>query len=382
MVFMGGTLRLSDRESFSNPDRSAELFLALPERAAKSLSRPRVSPPTTSDGRCLPRVAIAMPCAVSRVRVWAEYNVRVTAVGPETSEAVSPERWARSAAAARPRGRRGPGCWLGAVLAVAAAFGLGGCGGRDRPQAGAAARAKAPRARRAPRTDPAAIAARANVPVLCWHQIRPTSIDGADARPYIVSPRRLAAQLDALDRAGFTPVSGDALASHVVRGTPLPPKPVLLTFDDGSAGQYTRALPILRRHHFVATFFVMTVVLDKPGWLSSGEVRALDRAGMTIGAHTWDHRPVPQYTDADWSRQLIEPRDELAGIVGHPVRLFAYPFGLWSIGAFAHLRGAGFIAAFQLADKLDRADARWTLRRIIVPSMTGAQLLRAIRQDF
>jgi peptidoglycan/xylan/chitin deacetylase (PgdA/CDA1 family) len=98
----------------------------------------------------------------------------------------------------------------------------------------------------------------------------------------------------------------------------LPHKPVLLTFDDGSAGQYTRALPLLRRHHFVATFFVMTVALDKPGWLSRAEVRALDHAGMTIAAHTWDHHPVTQYTAADWPRQLIEPRDELAGIVGHP----------------------------------------------------------------
>jgi peptidoglycan/xylan/chitin deacetylase (PgdA/CDA1 family) len=125
------------------------------------------------------------------------------------------------------------------------------------------------------------------VPVLCWHQIRaPTSADGADARPYIVSPRRLPEQLDALNRAGFTPVGGEALASHVLRGTRLPPKPVLLTFDDGFASQYTRALPILRRHHFVATFFVMTVVPDKPGWLSRREVRALDHAGMRPSPRT------------------------------------------------------------------------------------------------
>jgi peptidoglycan/xylan/chitin deacetylase (PgdA/CDA1 family) len=275
------------------------------------------------------------------------------------------------------------GRWARLVLAGAVAFAAGGCAGRDPARSGPVAPEKAHRAPRAPRTDPPAVAARANVPVLCWHQIRePTSADGADARPYIVSPRRLAEQLDALDRAGFTAVGGDALASHVVHGTPLPHKPVLLTFDDGSAGQYTRALPILRRHHFVATFFVMTVVLDKPGWLSRGEVRALDRAGMTIGAHTWDHHPVTQYTAADWPRQLIEPRDELAGIVGHPVRLFAYPDGLWSPAAFPYLQRGRFTAAFQLAGKLDAADPRWTLRRIIVPSLTGTQLLRAIRQDF
>jgi peptidoglycan/xylan/chitin deacetylase (PgdA/CDA1 family) len=275
------------------------------------------------------------------------------------------------------------GRWIRLVIVAAIALAVGGCGGHDRPRSSRPASAKARRAQRAPRTDPAAVAARANVPVLCWHQIRePTSADGAAALPYIVSPRRLAEQLDGLDRAGFTAVGGDALVDHVLRGAPLPRKPVLLTFDDGSAGQYTRALPILRRHHFVATFFVMTVVLDKPGWLSRGEVRALDRAGMTIAAHTWDHHPVTQYTAADWPRQLTEPRDELAGIVGHAVRLFAYPNGLWSPAAFPYLRRGSFIAAFQLAGELDAADPRWTLRRIIVPSLTGAQLLRAIRGDF
>ena len=142
--------------------------------------------------------------------------------------------------------------------------------------------------------------------------------------------------------------------AHVALGKPLPPKPVLLTFDDGSAAQYTRALPLLRRHHFVATFFPMTVVLGKPGWLTSGQVRRLARAGMSIGAHTYDHHAVPEYAGEDWDTQLVAPAAKLAEIVGHPVRLFAYPFGLWDREAFAHLDGSGYVAAFQLADKLDR----------------------------
>src|SRR3954464_13407154 len=162
-------------------------------------------------------------------------------------------------------------------LAVVAALALAGCGGSAPKPASTPARTPAPR------TDAAAMAARADVPVLCWHQIRAaTASDSASDRTYIVSPQALAAQLDALDRAGYHPVTGPALVAHVALGKPLPRKPVLLTFDGGSAGQYTRALPLLRRHHFVATFFVMTVVLDKPGWLTSGQVRRLDRASMTI----------------------------------------------------------------------------------------------------
>jgi peptidoglycan/xylan/chitin deacetylase (PgdA/CDA1 family) len=268
---------------------------------------------------------------------------------------------------------------LVAHVAVIAVVALAGCGGAAH---GGPAAAGAPRAP-APRTDLAAIAARAKVPVLCWHQIRrQTPADAASARPYIVSPRTFAAQIAALDRAGYTPISGDALADHVARGAPLPRKPVLLTFDDGSAGQWSAALPVLRRHRFKATFFVMTVVLGNRGWLTRGQVRALDRAGMTIAAHTWDHHPVPGYTRTDWPRQLLSPKLELTKLVGHPIRLFAYPYGLWSQAGIDHLRRFGFSAAFQLAGKLDAGAPLYTLRRIIVPQIGGRELLRDIRRDF
>ena len=146
---------------------------------------------------------------------------------------------------------------------------------------------------------------------------------------------------------------------------------MLLTFDDASAGQYTHALPVLRRHHFRATFFIMTVVLGKPGWLTRGQVRRLDRAGMTIGAHTWDHQAVPQYTGADWRTQITAPTRDLRRLVGHRIRLFAYPYGLATREAIPYLSRAGLRAAFQLAERLDRRHPLWTIRRIIVPEVSG-----------
>jgi peptidoglycan/xylan/chitin deacetylase (PgdA/CDA1 family) len=261
--------------------------------------------------------------------------------------------------------------WIGAL----------GCGGTSTPRQSApnAAAQKASVAR----IDPAALAARADVPVLCYHQIRaPTAADDARTRPYIVAPAVFARQMRALADAGYRTITGDQLVRHVARGAPLPPRPVLLTFDDASAGQFANALPVLRRHGFVATFFVMTVVLDKPGWLTRAEVRALDRAGMTIGAHTFDHHPVQEYDGEDWHAQLDAPRDELAALVGHPVRLFAYPYGTWSAEAFGRLAQAGFAGAFQLSGPLDPQHPLWTLRRVIVPEMTGEELLAALRRSF
>ena len=221
------------------------------------------------------------------------------------------------------------------------------------------------------------------MPVLCYHQIRnPTSADGAAARPYIVRPSVFAAQMRALEQAGYTTITGDQLVEHLLRGKPLPDKPVLLTFDDASVGQYTHAFPVLRRHRFKATFFIMTVVLGKPGWLTRGQVRKLDRAGMTIGSHTWDHKAVPEYTGADWDTEITEPTRDLEKLVGHPVQLFAYPFGLRDRKAIPHLLQAGLRAGFQLADRIDRRHPAWTIRRMIVPELSGKQLLRDMRTNF
>jgi peptidoglycan/xylan/chitin deacetylase (PgdA/CDA1 family) len=126
----------------------------------------------------------------------------------------------------------------------------------------------------------------------------------------------------------------------------------------------------------------MTVVLGKPGWMTRAQVRALDRSGMTIGAHTWDHKAVPDYAGTDWPRQVLRPPIDLARIVGHPVHLFAYPYGLWTRSAFDHLRQAGMTAAFQLSGRLDRRAPLWTLRRIIVPQVSGADLRRSMRREF
>jgi peptidoglycan/xylan/chitin deacetylase (PgdA/CDA1 family) len=264
--------------------------------------------------------------------------------------------------------------WWAALLLVA------GCGGSPEPAPSATS---APRRTPAPQTTTAAVAARSHVPVLCYHQIRePTGADSATDRQYIVRPSVLESQMKALENAGYTPITGQAYVAHMARGAKLPRKPILLTFDDASAGQYTRALPILKKHHFVATFFVMTVVLGKPGWMTRGQVRALDRAGMTIGAHTYDHKAVPEYTQADFKIQFTEPGRMLRRIVGHKVELFAYPFGSYSAAAIQPMFSAGYRAAFQLADKLDAEHPLWSIRRIIVPELTGKQLLREIRRDF
>lgn len=230
--------------------------------------------------------------------------------------------------------------------------------------------------------NPRAVAARAHVPVLTWHQLRNwTAADSAADRPYIMPPATFRAELDALADQGYHAISPDQLIGYLTTGAPLPSRPVLLSFDDSDGDQIPVALPELRRHHFTATFFIMTVVLDKPHYMSTFDVRALDRDGMTVGAHTWDHHRVDQYQGADWRIQIEQPTKQLAHIVGHPIRYFAYPYGVWSAAAFPHLAQAGLIAAFQLEEQpLDAGHPLYTLRRAIAsPYWSTARFLSEVR---
>ena len=219
-----------------------------------------------------------------------------------------------------------------------------------------------------PRPGLATVRPRTGVPVLCYHQIRErTAADSASAGTYIVRPADLRAQLGELARRGYTTITPDQYYRHLTVDDPLPPRPVLITFDDAAAGQWPIAVQALRANRFTAMFFVMTVVLGHGSWLTRAQVTGLARLGHTVAAHTWDHHPVTGYTAQDWTRQLTRPVTELTRLTGEPVRYFAYPYGEWDPAAFGHLRAGGILAAWQLAGRpLDRTEPLLTLRRRIV----------------
>jgi peptidoglycan/xylan/chitin deacetylase (PgdA/CDA1 family) len=273
-------------------------------------------------------------------------------------------------------------------LAAAAVAAVAGCSSRNRPPTGSLppGSSTGPSAVGAAGSAPTTIAGetaslgrpgtpeeilqRGTVPVLCYHQIREqTAADSASARPLICPPSVLEGHLRALIEAGTRPVTSTQLVDHLELGTPLPDMPVMLSFDDASGGQYTNALPILLQLGIPATFFVMTVVLDRPNWLSRDDVRELDAAGMAIASHTWDHHPVTKYAEADWATQLEKPRAQLEQIIGRTVDLFAYPYGLWNTAALPHVQAAGYRAAFQLTGQPpDPQQPLLTIRRVLVPS--------------
>jgi len=232
--------------------------------------------------------------------------------------------------------------------------------------------------------DPKEVLARKEVPILCYHQIRDyRETDSKTAKVYIVPPTTFREQLKMLADSGYQTILPDQLYAYLTTGAPLPPKPMMLTFDDTRAEHYTIAAQEMKKYGFKGVFFIMTVSLDRPNYMTKEQVKALADEGHEIGSHTWDHHNVKKYVDKDWITQIEKPSKQLETITGKPVKYFAYPFGLWNPEAFPHLKKYNMLAAFQLSEKRDPNDPLYTIRRIIVPGSWSNTPLRAwMRNSF
>ncbi|SFP84671.1 Polysaccharide deacetylase [Hymenobacter arizonensis] len=222
-----------------------------------------------------------------------------------------------------------------------------------------------------------AILARPQVPILCYHQIRDwTAKDSKGAKDYIIPVAQFKAQMKMLADSGYHTVLPDQLYAYLTTGAPLPSKPIMLTFDDTDLDQFTVARPTLEQYGYKAVYFVMTVSIGRPRYMTKAHIKQLADEGNVIGSHTWDHHNVKKYQGQDWVTQIEKPTKTLEDITGKKIKYFAYPFGLWNPEAFPELKSRGFVAAFSLAEKRDQNDPLFTIRRIIASGYWTPKTLR------
>lgn len=193
---------------------------------------------------------------------------------------------------------------------------------------------------------PAPPGERPYVPILMYHYVR--HVDrAADPLGFSLSvtPEQLDAQLGWLKAAGYETVRMDALAACMRGAGPCPRRAVALTFDDGYADAFTTALPILRRHGFVATFYIVSGFVGQPGYMGWAEIRALRDAGMEIGAHSISHPDLTGLGLEEIRTEVGQSGALIAAQIGQPVLSFCYPGGRFSDTVVAVTREAGYTSA-------------------------------------
>ena len=205
------------------------------------------------------------------------------------------------------------------------------------------------------------------VPILMYHHL---SEDVTNSE--MVSPALFEAQIRALSEAGYTGVSFDELQAYVLRGEPLPDKPVVITFDDGYESNYTLAYPILQKYNMKATIFAIGVSFGKDHYkdtdyaitphFGAAEAAEMTASGLiSIQSHTYDMHQWPPYetgsavrenilqlsgeSEEDYVQALTEDftrsRALLEGATGQTVDVLAYPAGQYSTLAQVTLQSLG-----------------------------------------
>lgn len=191
-----------------------------------------------------------------------------------------------------------------------------------------------------------------------------------------VTPLAFAGHLERFFRAGYRllPLSAalDWLA-HPDEGGPV----AALTFDDGYRSVYEVARPLLERFGWAATVFAISDWLGGtnqwPGQpptipaarlMSATELRELSASGWEIGAHSRNHPDLTSLSLTELVDEVTLPATVLADVTGHPVRVFAYPYGRYNQPVRAAVAEIYTAACTTTMDGVVATSDRHTLARL------------------
>ena len=154
-----------------------------------------------------------------------------------------------------------------------------------------------------------------------------------------VPPARFEQQMEYLHRR-YTLIDLDTLLRHFETGRPLPPRAVLLTFDDGYLDVYENAVDVLKRYGVRPVMFIATNFMDgvtpfphdrkftayRNPPLSWPRVRELTEV-FEIASHGRSHRPLTRIPWAEARDEIVDSKRLIEDEIGRPVRAFSYPHG-------------------------------------------------------
>lgn len=155
----------------------------------------------------------------------------------------------------------------------------------------------------------------ATVPILLYHHLDPDQPESETT----LHPETFERQMRLLKEQGYTPISFDELIAFVEQGTPLPEKPVMITFDDGYASNAVYAYPVLRELGFHASIFAIgcSIGHDRyykdtnysltPHFGQTEITEMLDSGLISIGSHTYDMHQWPPYETVKPARENMLP---------------------------------------------------------------------------
>ncbi len=184
-----------------------------------------------------------------------------------------------------------------------------------------------------------------NIPILTYHKIDDRQEWGINT----VKVSKFHQQMEFLREENYTPINFLQLEK-----IELPPKPVIITFDDGYQSVYQNAFPILKKFRFTAVIFVITNFIGRLNlWdanlggvrfahLNQQQTIELAKAGMEIASHGLTHRSLNNLHKSEVISELQRSKTFLEELTGTPVKTIAYPFGMHNHEIIEIARNTGY----------------------------------------
>jgi peptidoglycan/xylan/chitin deacetylase (PgdA/CDA1 family) len=210
-----------------------------------------------------------------------------------------------------------------------------------------------------------------------YHRIVPVSEAANSLSSLVVPPATFDAQLNGLETAGWHTITVSALADDLEAGTRPAPQTFVITIDDGWYDGYTYALPILTKHGFDATYYVIASRINWGNFLSVDQLRELVAAGNEVGDHTMDHVSLGGGTDARLTYEIDGAAATIASATGRWPETLAYPSGHFSSAAISIIQACGMKMAVIEGDGTYESWAtRFTTPRVkVYPGTSPAAVL-------
>jgi peptidoglycan/xylan/chitin deacetylase (PgdA/CDA1 family) len=174
-------------------------------------------------------------------------------------------------------------------------------------------------------------------------------------------------QLEWLDENGYQAVTLEQVQDAWYRGGTLPPKPVVLSFDDGYRPQFTFALPQLRKHGWAGLLNLKAEGSD----LYESNVKAMIAAGWELAAHTIHHLDLTELGPEELEEEVAGSREMLQREFHVPVNNFCYPAGSFDSTVIEAVEAAGYEGATTEIPGYAEKDKPYELARFEILRETG-----------
>ena len=185
------------------------------------------------------------------------------------------------------------------------------------------------------------------VPILTYHYIGNNPNPADKLRDNLeVTPDKFEEEMGYLSKNGYQPISLDTLYAALKGQANIPPKAVILTFDDGYVDFYLNAFPILRKYNLHAIAFIPTGLMNQGYYLSWAQIKEIDSSGLVVfQAHSVNHLNLTTLSYSQLLYQLKESKKTLEANLGKTVNFVAYPYGASNPQVWQAANEAGYIGA-------------------------------------